>query len=957
MAAVILLGAPVLVLLAVVVHGFLARPTFRRLAVRNATRRPGEAALVVFGSMLGTAIITSSFIVGDTLDRSIRDVARTSQGPIDQLVRVSDLGRLDAVVAVLAEPPLPETDGLLAAVRAEVTVATPAPDRRAEPSSALVEVDFDEARAFGGDPRATGLDRAGPTPGPGEAVIGDDLARTLRVGPGDRIDAFLYGTTVPLTVRTTVPKVGLAGRGGSGTTDGTAVFVAPGTIVAAFRSSTVATAAPPSGEVYVSNRGGVFSGVDRTAVVTAAIRDRLGAAGIEVDEVATVKQDTLEDAAAAGRQFTQLFSGIGGFSVIAGILLLVNLFVMLAEERKVQLGVLRAVGLKRNHLVRTFAMEGAVYAVLAGLLGGVAGIGVGWIIARVSARIFEAGGASFTIRFAFQADSLVVGVLIGLAISLVTIFLTSLRVSRLNVIRAIRDLPEPVSARRRARSAVLGLAGVVMGSMVFVTGVATGSQVPALAGPAIVAFSSIPLWRRVLPGRWAVTVPCTAALVWGIAVFSALPGVMRNSAIPVFVVQGVVLVGAAVTLLAANGDQLGRLGHGRNLAARLGLAYPLSRPVRTGLLLGMYAIVIFTLTFLAVFSELFARQGPRFTEEIRAGYDVLVTSSPTNPVTVEQLEAEPGIAAAAPLRRGFPRFTASFEPEPTFWALSGFDDRLLVRGVPVLRSRLDRFPTDEAAWRAVLTDPTLAMVPSFFLQQGGPPTGEVAPGETIGVIDPASGRTSELTVAGVIESDWLFNGVMVGDPFARGFLGPLAVVNRHYVAPLAGQDPGALADALTGRLIDHGVDARTFRSIVDESLAGNRSFFGLMQGFLALGLLIGIAGLGVVMVRAVRERRRQIGMLRAMGFPGPTVRRAFLVEAAFVATQGIVIGLGLGLVTAWQLLTASETFGRLGLGFAVPWGALAVIAVAPLAFSLLAVAVPATQASRIPPAVALRIAE
>jgi len=73
-----------------------------------------------------------------------------------------------------------------------------------------------------------------------------------------------------------------------------------------------------------------------------------------------------------------------------------------------------------------------------------------------------------------------------------------------------------------------------------------------------------------------------------------------------------------------------------------------------------------------------------------------------------------------------------------------------------------------------------------------------------------------------------------------------------------------------------------------------------MQGYLALGLLIGIAGLGVVMVRAVRERRREIGMLRAMGFPPRMVRSAFVFESMFVAVQGVVVGVGLALVVSYR---------------------------------------------------------
>ena len=58
--------------------------TLRQLARRNAVRRPVEALFVVAGSMLGTAIITGSLIVGDTMDRSIRSAAYDQLGPIDE---------------------------------------------------------------------------------------------------------------------------------------------------------------------------------------------------------------------------------------------------------------------------------------------------------------------------------------------------------------------------------------------------------------------------------------------------------------------------------------------------------------------------------------------------------------------------------------------------------------------------------------------------------------------------------------------------------------------------------------------------------------------------------------------------------------------------------------------------------------------------------------------------------
>jgi putative ABC transport system permease protein len=139
---------------------------------------------------------------------------------------------------------------------------------------------------------------------------------------------------------------------------------------------------------------------------------------------------------------------------------------------------------------------------------------------------------------------------------------------------------------------------------------------------------------------------------------------------------------------------------------------------------------------------------------------------------------------------------------------------------------------------------------------------------------------------------------------------------------------------------------------VEDNFAANRSFFQLMQGFLALGLLVGIAGLGVVMVRAVRERRRNIGVLRALGFQAGTVQRAFLTESSFVALEGILLGAALGIVTTYLLFQNDPGFDNASIGFPIP-----VLVAATALASLAATAWPARKASRIRPAVALRIAD
>ena len=88
------------------------------------------------------------------------------------------------------------------------------------------------------------------------------------------------------------------------------------------------------------------------------------------------------------------------------------------------------------------------------------------------------------------------------------------------------------------------------------------------------------------------------------------------------------------------------------------------------------------------------------------------------------------------------------------------------------------------------------------------------------------------------------------------------------------RDPDAFADAFAGRFLANGGKAQTLRAIVQSDLAQQQQFFLLMRTYLALGLVVGVAGIGVIMVRAVRERRRQVGVLRALGLPGRGGARA-----------------------------------------------------------------------------------
>ncbi|MGH9279050.1 MAG: ABC transporter permease, partial [Acidimicrobiales bacterium] len=528
------------------------------------------------------------------------------------------------------------------------------------------------------------------------------------------------------------------------------------------------------------------------------------------------------------------------------------------------------------------------------------------------------------------------GFVIGGVVALVTAWAASIYIGRLNIIRAIRDQPEPVLPRRRSRSLALGVLGILAGGATLVAGVAYDNWLGTLIGIPLAAVAAIPLLAGSIGRRAAASWACGLTIVWGVVCFSVVPQAFEGSGIPTFVAEGILLVAAAVGLGAINADAIGRLvaklaGPGRNLSARLGFAYPVARRFRTSMLLGMYALIVFVLTFLAVFSKLYDQQAPDFIRQSSAGYEVVVDSNETNPATINTLFGKPGVATVAPIVRGVAKFSSPQHPKLTNWPMSGFDKSFIQKGQPQLSARLDRFATDKDAWNGVYDNKDLVIVSDFFLEEGtGPRESRINVGDQILAVNPTTNERRTLTVAGILKSDLLDQGVVAGAPMARTFLGAAAVSNRHFVAVKPDADPEEVSQALTAELVQFGVDADTIAAIVRLQLQEQQGFIRLMQGYLVLGLLVGIAGLGVVMVRAVRERRRQIGMLRAMGFSRGVVRRAFMVEAGFVAVQGIVVGVLL---------------------------ALAGLLVVALLGSLAATAAPAAQAARIAPAVALRTAE
>ncbi|HEX5139894.1 MAG TPA: FtsX-like permease family protein, partial [Dehalococcoidia bacterium] len=164
-----------------------------------------------------------------------------------------------------------------------------------------------------------------------------------------------------------------------------------------------------------------------------------------------------------------------------------------------------------------------------------------------------------------------------------------------------------------------------------------------------------------------------------------------------------------------------------------------------------------------------------------------------------------------------------------------------------------------------------------------------------------------------------------------------------------------LAGELESAFLANGLEATSVRDSLDDLVSVNKTFNYLIQGFIGLGLVVGVAALGVVSARTVVERRQEIGVMRAIGFERSRVQLSFLLESSMVALAGLTVGTILGLILSYNIIDDSKRQASWqNLELAVPWVNLALIYAVVIGAALLTAWLPARRASNVYPAEALR---
>jgi putative ABC transport system permease protein len=722
----------------------------------------------------------------------------------------------------------------------------------------------------------------------------------------------------------------------------------------------------------------------------------------------------------AGALFSSIFTIFGIFSILAGVLLIFLIFVMLAAERRSELGMVRAIGVQRGHLVQSFVTEGMLYDVVAAALGlalgllvsfGMVGF-IGGLFNTVSGTVTGRSANIFEFHFNVATTSLVIGYCLGVLFTFLVVLISSWRVSRLNIVAAIRDLPDEAQARtlgtgKRAWRWAAGLLWLAAGVLLYITAGRNDGTI-ALLSVTLALVGLATLLARVLeraavqPQRvtWARYTLLGLGLIaiWGVpwSELLELPSgvsLLQTSATTLlsFVLRPVFLILGLIVTIIFNADAIAwvatRLFGGIGWLApvlRTAIAYPLSTRFRTAMAMVMFAMIVCTVTVMAVVIE--ATQSLIVLDEKQsAGFQI--RTQPTllsffDPITdlqgriaaqrqehplLEQISAVGGVTTQNAEAR---------TPGAGAWGqapLAGIDAGYVSQAQKVypLQARAAGYADDAAVWEALaarddvaIITPDLLASPNdlsaiipryvpepFVIQEGRLPEiyVEIRPSAAVST-------THRLQIIGVLADNSTLAGLPLQVPLAalRRIGGKEVAPSSFYLQVAPGADVHAVSQEVERTFLGSGLDATVMAESFASSQTVMRGILRLFQGFMALGLLVGIAALGVIASRTVVERRQQVGVLRALGFHPGMVALSFLLESSFIALTGILIGVIAGLLLGGDMVRTFFAQLTPQTAVTVPWGQLGVILLLAYGFSLLLTLIPALQASRIYPAEALR---
>lgn len=577
------------------------------------------------------------------------------------------------------------------------------------------------------------------------------------------------------------------------------------------------------------------------------------ASGLDPAAIGLTFQPVRERALAASGEaedFGGLFIGFSFFLIVAALILLALLFQFGLEKRAAEIGTLLALGWTPRMVRRLFLWEGLAIAVLGSLLGAVGGIlyarGILWGLTT----LWRSAVADSSLSFHVTAESLAAGIISGIVVSTIVIWLALRAQSK----RSARDLLErghELEWRKPGRrwagwmAAVSGLAALatVGGALAKrdhadVEAFFSGGTLLLIAG---IAWAAVLF--RAAAGRPASKLLTVGGLGWR----GSTRRPNRSLATVALLASGsFLIVAVAANKLDATRDS------NQRLSGTGGFAF-----------IGQSA--------LPIVQDLNSKTGRDF---------FALDAKTMQGVEVVPFRVHDGDDASC-LNLNHPQTPRLLGVNP---------EALQSRGAFTFANGLDK-----SNWKMLENyDAASDIVPAIGDDASIQWILHKKIGDTIDYTD-GHGRLFKVRLVGSLANSVLQGNLIIDNAaFTRRFPGESGY--RLFLIDAPMNNTAVVSTALTRALQDRGLELTSAADRLNAFNAVQNTYLDTFQVLGGLGLLLGSAGLGVVVLRNVLERRSELAVLMAVGFCPRKLRWLVLSEHAALECLGLLIGIVAALV-------------------------------------------------------------
>lgn len=440
-----------------------SNPLLWRMGVRNIRRHRAQTLIMVCGLMFFSAFLTASFGLQDSFSHSIEadrlakvgDVDESVTGPFTQEQVQSFLAHIRQQATVQAATAI-YFDTLAVELHTQRTGIT-----RTNQYILALPPDFDQVYGALKDDQGHLVSIADLRPG--EVLLSHSAVASLDIKPGDRLQIMLNGqdTSLDATVRAILSNDPIVTGGELAIDAAYPEILFPLATLQQFTLRSAHRTLPPN-TICIKNVGGTGNSqavlnflerffhtpIDTHAPTPTPFQSTLihalnpGQIGESGWSPVAGKSDFLDSSAA--RQFDLLLPVFTGLLASAGLLLLVLLCLFLAADRRVELGIARAVGLQRSHLTQTLLIECCGYSLLAAIPGVLLGMGILGLelltFSNLPSLSFRSASVPLHLWVSWQSLLTVIG--LGVLTTLAATWASAMRIGYSSIVTAIRNLDD-----------------------------------------------------------------------------------------------------------------------------------------------------------------------------------------------------------------------------------------------------------------------------------------------------------------------------------------------------------------------------------------------------------------------------------------------------------------------------------------------------------------------------------